>query len=165
VYQGNLVACMTLNGYSPGRKGNLREGSFNLIRLAMAGHVPGAASRLFRFACEELFALYVVTFSDKTYAQGQIYSALGFKPCGEHPPDYRVYHPKLGLCHKAVWQRMYIPVRLRELGREDVNFNPDRTKDPRTELDICRLVGARHVWDLGKIKWEWVWDPEGPSSP
>lgn len=166
VYEGEVVACLTFNPYNPGRGGCLSKGSYNLIRFALAGHVPGAASRLFKFACESLHATYVVTFSDRTYAQGKIYEVLGFEPCGEHPPDYRVYHPKLGLLHKAVWQRTYIPVRLRELGL-DIGFDPDRSKDARTELDVCRIVGARHVWDLGKVKWEWRRQqqvPEGPSS-
>lgn len=147
-----LVACMTLSAYTPNRGGCLEEGAFNLSRFALAGHVPGAATRLFKFACTTLNAHEVVTFSDRTYARGEIYQLLGFEKDSVHPSDYRVWHPKLGLTHKAHWQRNVLHARLKELSMREAY---DCKSDPRTEFEMCRLMGCRHVWDFGKIRWVW----------
>lgn len=83
---------------------------------------------------------------------GDLYGLLGFTPDGSHPPDYRVWHPKLGLTHKAHWQRNLLHARVKELGSQEAY---DHRTDPRTEFEMCRLLGCRHVWDLGKIRWVW----------
>lgn len=53
------------------------------------------------------------------------------------------------------WQRRNIPKRLEELGKEELNFNPDKTVDERTEFQMEDLVGALRIWDSGKVRWTW----------
>jgi hypothetical protein len=148
-----LVALMTLTRSATDRKTKAAKHTYWLARFALAGPVPGAASRLFKAAVAGLSAEQVITYSDHQYASGNIYEALGFKPVGAVKPDYRVYHPIYGIRHKSFWQRKNIPVRLRELGLEEP-FDP--ASDPRSEFDMAELAGCRHVWDAGKTRWLWT---------
>lgn len=148
-----LVACMTFSKSTTGRKGMLDEGNYVLARFALAGHVPGAASRLFKYAVDQTKAKRVVTFSDNTYAIGSVYEKLRFVFDVELEPDYRVWHPYYGIKHKSFWQRRSIPLRLKELGIEN-NYDPDT--DLRTEFDMEHLAGCKHVWDCGKKRWIWT---------
>lgn len=147
-----LVACATFAKQAPERKKVLAEGSFALTRMAFAGSVPGAASRLFKYAVRELRATAVVTYSDNRYSSGEIYPRLGFSLEAEIEPDYRVWHPKLGLRHKSYWQRRAIPSRLVDLCLPE-SYDPET--DPRTEFDMEELAGCQHVWDCGKKRWRW----------
>lgn len=151
-YGGQIVACITLTPHVPDRRGVAQKNSFELSRLALAGLIPGAASRLFRFAVDQVGANRVVTFSDNTYAQGAVYQKLGFVAHGEAKPEYRVWHPRYGTRHKAFWQRPAIPVRLRELELEQ---DLELTTDQRTEFEIASMAGCKVLWDLGRRRWLW----------
>lgn len=95
-YQDQWVACMTFNPYNPGRGGCLEKHAYNLIRFATAGHVPGAATRLFRFACTTLEAQQVVTFSDRTYARGRPLWTTGLHSRRLPPAGLPGLAPKVG---------------------------------------------------------------------
>jgi len=149
---GQLVALMTFTHSASDRKSKTVAGGYWLTRFALAGHVPGAASRLFAAAVAGLVAQQVTTYSDSTYAHGGVYARLGFQKTADIKPDYRVYHPFYGIQHKSFWQRRNIPDRLAELN-VDIVFDP--ATDPRTEFGMEELLGCRHVWDAGKTRWEW----------
>lgn len=151
-FKDRLVACMTFSKIAPSRGQALEAGKVSLVRFALAGSVPGAASRLFKHACQANDYQEVVTFSDNSYASGNIYDTLGFKLDAELPPDYRVWHPKLGINHKSYWQRSQIPRRLAELHIKDA-FDPET--DPRTEYDMEKICHCKLVWDCGKKRHIW----------
>jgi hypothetical protein len=69
------------------------------------------------------------------------------------PPDYTVWHPKLGMSPKPHYQRRQIPKRLAEAGVVDA-FDPET--DPRTEKEMTYLMGARRLYDCGKKRWKWT---------
>jgi len=151
-HQQRLVACMSFARQAPERKKVMAEGSYSLTRMALAGSVPGGASRLFKHATTVLQAREIVTYSDNSYSTGGVYERLGFVCESEIPPDYRVWHSKIGLRHKSYWQRRAIPARLRDCGLTTV-YHPD--VDARTEFDMEALAGCMHVWDCGKKRWRW----------
>lgn len=151
VYQDEVVAVLTLSRCSQSRKGATGDGEYVLARYAVKGSIPGAASRLFRFAVKTVDAIKVTTFSDHSYATGALYPMLGFRPVGESPPDYRVWHPELGIMHKSAWRRKNIPRRITDLGAEGT-FLPET--DPRTESQMESELGCSLIWDCGKTRWE-----------
>jgi hypothetical protein len=147
----NLVACMTFSKSAPDRNRILEDGYFSLSRFAVAGSIPGAASKLYKNSVEVLKAQHIVTYSDNRYASGAVYTSLGFSLDAEIDPDYRVWHTRYGICHKSFWQRRMIQSRLDDLGIKDT-FAAD---DPRTEFDMEELCGCRLLWDCGKKRWIW----------
>ena len=42
-------------------------------------------------------------------------------------------------------------MRLLELGRDDIHFDPQT--DERTEKELQDQVNALRLWDAGKVKW------------
>lgn len=150
--QGRLVALMSFSSSATDRKTKATD-TLWLVRFALAGNVPGAASRLFRYACLTTKVLRVYSYSDRTYASGDIYARLGFDKEYSVAPDYQVWHRAYGIRHKTFWQRKRIPTRLKELGLDHAY---DPATDPRTEFDMCDMLGCRHVWDAGKVRWCWT---------
>lgn len=155
---GEIVAIMSF-GFGKttrgaGRVSGASEAVWELSRFATSCVVRGGASRLFKAFVRRYNPEQVRSFSMNDWFSGGVYEALGFTP--EYvTPDYRVFHPKSGLRPKPHWQRRNIPKRLKEIGREDINFNPDKSIDPRTEFQIEDLAGALRIWDSGKIRWTW----------
>lgn len=131
---------------------------WSLTRFATSANVRGAAGKLFKAAVRVTGATEVVSYSMNDYFTGGMYERLGFKAEDYGTPDYRVFHPRVGVKFKHYWQRRNIPSALRAVGREDVDFNPDKSADPRTEFQIEDMVGALRIWDSGKTRWRWT-DP------
>lgn len=157
--EGEIVAIMSF-GYGKTTRGQARangttKATWELSRFASSCPVRGGASKLFKTFIRENNPEEVSSFSMNDYFAGGVYEVLGFVAETYGKPDYRVFHPGNGLRPKPHWQRRLIPKRLEEIGRSDVNFNPDKSIDPRTEREIEDLVGAIRLWDSGKIKWVW----------
>ena len=155
---GEIVAIMSF-GFGKttrgaGRTSGASKAVWELSRFATACVVRGGASRLFKAFVRSYNPEQVRSFSMNDWFSGGVYEVLGFT--SEYvAPDYRVFHPKNGLRPKPHWQRRNIPKRLEEIGRTDIDFNPDKSVDPRTEFQIENMVGALRIWDSGKIRWTW----------
>lgn len=152
-HKNSIVAVMTF------AKGANRRGSaasrrpWNLTRYATSCNVRGGAGKLFKYAVTRYDMNVVESYSANDMFAGGMYQALGFTKKHDVKPDYRVYHPKLGLAPKSHWQRKNIPTRLRDLSINDV-FIPD--SDPRTEWQMEDEMGALRIWDSGKKLWVWT---------
>jgi len=153
-YEGELQACMSF-GKSGSRRLPGETSSWELVRFAAAGRVPGAASRLFTHFQRSHNPSIVWSFSDRQHFTGSVYPLLGFIEDGRLKADYRVAHqPPLGrIWHKSAWQRKNIPDRLKELGL-DLSFDP--TLDPRTEKEMEALAKVHRIMDSGKVRWKWT---------
>lgn len=156
-----LVAVMTF-GKGTNIRGNARVNAeaasdvpWNLTRYAAKHSVRGGASKLFKAACRDHGLTFIESYSMNDYFTGGMYEKLGFTKTMAYGADYRVFHPKTGIRFKYHWQRRNIPNVLRDIGREDIVFNPDKSIDPRTEFEIEDLAGALRLWDSGKTKWTW----------
>ena len=155
-----LVAVMTFSKGANIRgtariKAEKSEVPWNLTRYATKHSVRGGASKLFKHATQNIGLNFIESYSMNDYFTGGMYQHLGFEKTMSYGADYRVYHPRIGMKFKYHWQRRNIPNVLREIGCDDVTFNPDKTVDSRTEFEIEDLVGALRLWDSGKTKWTW----------
>lgn len=130
-------------------------GKYSLCRYTTSANVQGGASKLFRHVVKALELDEVDSFSSNDWFGGKLYETLGFTVVEEITPDYRVYHPKTGLRGKSTWRRTNIPARLKEIG-SDIIFDPET--DRRTEWMLEDEVGAKRIWDSGKIRWVWKAD-------
>lgn len=108
-----------------------------LARFAVAGHVPGAASRLLAAGIALRPQRDVITFSDRRYTLGSLYTALGFQKDREIAPSY-VYWLNGRIIHKNRAQKHH----LQALGGHG-----------DTESQLARSLGAHRIWDLGKDRW------------
>lgn len=147
-----IVAIMSFGYGNTSRGSSSTNASWELSRFATVGNVRGGASKLFKHFVEEYHPEEVRSFSMNNFFTGGMYKALGFV-AEDVEPDYMVFHPFSGLRHKAYWQRRNIPKRLKELGKEGLNFDPET--DQRTEKEMEDLVGALRIWDSGKVRWTW----------
>jgi hypothetical protein len=152
-YRDHWVAMGSLSK-SPERRIVLPEGHFYFSRLAFAGSIPGAASRVFSALAEISEAKAIHAHSDNAYADGAVKKLLGFKIIGTLPPRYRLWHRRYGLRHRSLWQKSTIPKRCAELGLE----LPPGLLDTATTFELHRFCGCRHVWDFGKTRWLWQRD-------
>lgn len=150
-YRGKLVACMRFT-FGANDRGAGAERVWTLTRYATRIGVSGGASRLFSAFVQEHEPPAVKSFSDNRYFTGAMYEKLGFALEEDMDPDYQVYHPKLGLMPKAMWQRSKLPARIREIGSSE-EFNP--ATDTRSERDMTYLLGAQRMFDCGKKRWVW----------
>jgi predicted nucleic acid-binding Zn-ribbon protein len=151
-YSGKIVACMRFaQGANDRKAGYARD--WTLTRYATRLPVTGGASKLFAAFLRDYEPEAVKSFSDNRYFTGQMYERLGFTLDADLPPDYQVYHPRLGLQHKSKWQRKHIPTRIRDLGSAET-FDPSR--DPRSEREMTYLLGGRRLFDCGKKRWVWA---------
>lgn len=148
-YSGKIVACMRFT-FGANDRGANSERVWTLSRYATRISVKGGASRLMSAFVNEKNPPVIKSFSDNRYFDGGMYEALGFELEEITPPDYQVYHQKIGLMPKAAWQRRAIPRRIKDVG-SDETFNPDT--DPRSERDMTFLLGAQRVFDCGKKRW------------
>lgn len=151
-WKDRLVACMRF-GFGSNDRGTA-EREWTLSRYATRISVPGGASRLFKaFLSATPGATTVKSFSDSRYFAGGMYEKLGFTLEESLPPDYMVWHPRLGLRPKSHYQRRQIPNRQRDL-RLLVDFLPD--SDARTERDMTYVMGCRRLFDCGKKRWTYT---------
>ncbi|BAM29089.1 homing endonuclease [Xanthomonas phage CP1] len=130
-------------------------GKWDLTRYTTAHSVRGGASKLFKHFVITHGVDEVQSFSANDWFGGSLYPTLGFVKMEEIDPDYKVFHPKIGLRGKSTWRRTNIPVRLKEIGAK-TTFDP--ATDKRTEWMVEDEVGAKRIWDTGKIRWQWKAD-------
>lgn len=151
-WKGALVACMRFTNGANDRGRNSKSRMWTLARYATRVSVVGGASRLFRAFLREYQPSEVKSFSDNRYFSGGVYEKLGFARDADLDPDYQVWSPKIGLRPKTHYQRKHLPARLKEHGTA-TTFDPDT--DPRTETEMTYLMGARRLYDCGKVRWVW----------
>lgn len=147
--EGLIVAAMCFKKTS---------GEYELTRYATGGNVRGGFMKLLNAFKEDVGKGVVCnSFCDLQTFDGKTYELAGFSPVKSIPPDYKVWHRLLGVTHKGNWRRTSIPKRLDEIGKaEQVNFNPDKSIDPRSERDIQRQVHALRLFDCGKVKYQLI---------
>jgi hypothetical protein len=136
-----LVACMSF-GKSRFEK---REGLVELLRFSSIGSVVGGFSRLLkRFLLDNPNIVSVVSYSDKRWSLGEVYSKNGFSKVGSSEPGYFwcKKHTRYG---RQSFQKHKLP------GALEV-FDP-----AKTEVENCKANGYYRIFDCGMDKWELVW--------
>lgn len=158
VHSGKIVAIVSFgfgkNSRGAGRVSGAVKAAWELSRFSASHQIVGAAAKLFKAFVDKYQPEEVRASGSNDYFFSDIYEEMGFVQ-ENVSVGYRVYHHSLGLMQRQKWQRRNIPKRLKELGKEELNFNPDKTVDERTEFQMEDLVGALRIWDSGKVRWTW----------
>lgn len=136
-----LVAVMT---FSPGRKSvGLSSNVIELVRFVTDGrNYPGIAGKLLKHFIRIHPGMRVITFADRRWSIGSLYTSLGFQLDGNTPPNYwYIGQPNyLTRKHRFGYQKSKIVDR----------FNADSSK---TEWEIMQENGFDRIWDCGNLKY------------
>jgi len=144
----NLVAVMT---FGKMRYRTSYPSHYELLRYANVSHsrVVGGASKLFKYFINNNPVVEVVSYSDKRWNTGQLYSMLGFGYQKTSAPNY-FYFKRNGdtneLFSRVRFQKHKLEKQLDE-------FYPQLT-----EWDNMKLNGYDRIWDCGNDVW--VWNPK-----
>lgn len=106
-------------------------------------NIAGGASRLFSALKQwAKGAGYkkIISWSDNSWASGNVYEILGFERSIDYGPDYFYYDSK-NKKYKSKQSCMKSKIGC-----------PAEVK----EKDFCRTLGLYRIWDCGKTKWEYI---------
>ena len=111
-------------------------------RYATSSSVVGGFTKLLSYAVKNNPGIEkVVTFSDHTVSNGDLYSKNGFVIDKELPPDY-MYVYKQSRYHKSNFRKS----RFRD--DDSLLYEPHMT-----ETELAKLNGIPWIWDAGKTRW------------
>lgn len=84
-YENKLIALMTF-----GKTRYNRKYEWELLRFSteLGYHIPGAASRLLKYFEKNYHPKSLISYADRRWSQGKLYTALGFKLDHISPPNY-----------------------------------------------------------------------------
>lgn len=132
----------------PARFGDTREGSYEVLRYVTSTTVVGGFSRLLKAFVEETpDARIIVSFSDKRWSQGGLYSKTGFTHVGATEPGYDYVNNR--------YQRVNREIFMKHKGEDNVKKGLLKSFSPElTELENCVRSGWYRTWNCGMDKWE-----------
>lgn len=146
-YNDELVAVMTFAkpSVAKGRKDNSSLTNFELSRFAskMNSHIPGIASKLFKFFTKNYTWDAILTFADRRYSLKNFYEKIGFSLTNVTAPCYWYFHKeKTGthLTHRFRFRKSELPKLL------DIFDSND------TEYENMLKNGYDRLWDCGNYR-------------
>lgn len=135
--QPNLVAVMVLK-----REPGTEDKTLNLLRFATSAPIPGGFTKLLKHVEKTYNPQKIITFSDNTISNGNLYATTGFTVVKEIKPDYMyIFDRKRN--HKFRF-------RLKRF-KNDPNL---KFEENLSEKELALLNNLDRIWDAGKIKWE-----------
>lgn len=144
VHDGQLVACMSF-----GRPRFAKQYDWELLRLSseLNTSVIGGASRLLSWFIRTHAPTNIISYSDRRWSMGNVYSQLGFAHLHNSPPNYWYFRDQYlsdGIHSRVRFQKHKLPQLFHVL--------PD---DPRSEWTIMKDNGYNRYWDCGNGVWLW----------
>lgn len=135
LYNNELVSLMCFDDLE-GRK-RIKDGGFNLNRFCnkLNTTVVGGASKLLKYFIDNYSPSYIISYSDYSFSNGNLYKNLGFNVLKKTYPDYK-YIVANKRIHKS-------------------NFKKDKMgikNEKISEREFTELKGIYRIWDCGKIK-------------
>jgi len=133
-FGGEIVSVMTFNNLEGRNK--MAEGEWNLSRFCnmLNTHVAGGASKLLHHFIKNFNPTKIISYSDRSWSEGDLYYKLGFDLVHETRPDYK-YIVENRRVHKS-------------------NFRKSKLGYSETESEFCQKSGILRIWDCGKVKFE-----------
>ena len=133
-YNSDLVCVMTFDKYE-GRK-KMSENEWNLNRFCnkLGLLVVGGASKLLQFFIRKYNPNRIISYADRDWSTGVMYTKIGFLLTGIGSPDYK-YLVEGRRVHKS-------------------RFRKSRLGYTIKESDWVKSKGISKVWDCGKLKFE-----------
>lgn len=141
-YQDKLVSLMTFGIPRINMGGDKSDGNYELVRFCnkIDTNVVGGASKLFKHFIEEINPKEIVSYSDKRWSTGNLYSILGFEHIHDSRPNYYYVNNMR---------------RMNRFGfRKDVLVKEGYDKD-KTEHEIMLERGIYRIYDCGTKVWKW----------
>jgi hypothetical protein len=140
LYLGDLLVAAISIGKS---RYNLSQ--FELMRFCnILGHnVIGGASKLFKFAVNQLNATEIMTFADLRWGTGKLYSKLGFTHKRDNAPSYTYTHLYRTLESRVKYQK-------KNLEKLLPIFNP-----AKSEWENMKDNGYDRYWNSGNAVYIW----------
>jgi hypothetical protein len=133
-YNNELVSLMTFDR-SEGRK-KMKDNEWNLSRFCnkINTSVIGGASKILSFFKNRFNPVRIISYADKDWSMGTLYSKLNFSKVSESKPDYKYIINKKRI-HKSKFRKSNLDTNLSESKYMKENNIP-------------------RIWDCGKIKFE-----------
>ena len=143
-YDNELVSLMIFGNrrIAMGKKTS-NEGEYELLRFCnkLNTNIIGGASKLFKYFIDNYNSNEITTYADRSFSQGKLYDALGFKSQGKTEPNY--YYIIDGTRHHRFNFRKDILV------KEGYDVN-------KTEHEIMINRKIFRIYDSGNLKYNYV---------
>lgn len=134
-----LVACMTFKKTSYVKGGTGDEYELNRFATKMGVQVRGGASRLLTAFIREHAPSTVISYADRRWSFGNLYSSLGFKFESHSAPSYWYMENYTRREHRSVYMKHRL-----------VSEGSDASQ---TEWEIMQARGYDRIWDCGTLKY------------
>jgi hypothetical protein len=142
VHDGCVVAVMTF-----GKSRFNKQYQYELIRYAIKRNynVVGGASKLFKHFIKQYKPTSIISYSDKRWNTGNVYSTIGFEFSHDTKPNYFYFkNNEIQLYSRQHFQKHKLVNKL-EI------FNP-----LVSEWDNMKLNKYNRIWDCGNSVWLWT---------
>jgi hypothetical protein len=134
----DLVAVMT---FSELRFEESIDGHYELVRFCSEGTVVGGFSKLLKKFVSDYLPKRIISYSDRRWSTGSVYSKNGFTHVSTTDPGYWWVKGK-NRYSRVLFQKHKLANRL------------EKFDETLTEEQNCILNGYSKVWDCGHDKWE-----------
>lgn len=133
-YNDDLVSVMT---FTKDKSGN----GWDLTRFANKKNtlIVGGASKLLHYFIKNYNPIYIISFSDKRWSNGNLYKTLGFEKQKTNPPAYW-YVKNDKRFHRFNFRKK----ELRKFKEYDSILS---------EREMMKNMGFKRIWDCGYDKW------------
>ena len=135
-----LVAIMT---FSVGRQmmgSKNRNGVYELSRFATSCNVIGGGSKLLKYFIRNYQVESVISYADRRWSVGNVYTRIGFEEVGKSKPSY--------------WYTADYRTRLYRYNFRKSILVANGAPSNLSESAIMKSLGYDRVWDCGTIKYE-----------
>jgi hypothetical protein len=139
-YNGELVSLMTFGKLRKSLGNNSKKGTYELLRFCnkLNINVVGGASKLLRYFIKNYEVSEIISYSDNSRSNGNLYEKLGFTFFHDTVPNY--YWVIDGI------RKHRFNYRKDKLVSEGYNIN-------ETEIEIMNNLGYYRIFDCGSKKW------------
>lgn len=143
-YQDELVSLMTFGKLRKNLKQNHIDGEYELIRFCnkLDTQVIGGASKLFSFFIKNYHPNRIISYANRDWSNGNLYSKINMVQLTPTPPGYNWYKSKI----------KYNRFNFRKDKLVKEGYDPNST-----EYEIMTKRGFYRVWNSGNLKFEWLY--------
>lgn len=140
IYENELVSLMTFGKLRMPLGQNGEEGSFEMLRFCnkIGTTVVGGSSKLFKYFLKKYEPKKVISFSDNSRSNGDMYNKMGFQFESESFGNY-FWYKDMSRFHRFNFRKD----KLVKMG-----FDSDKT-----EVQIMHEQKYYRIWDYGQKKW------------
>lgn len=143
VYKGELVSLLTF-----GKNRFSKQTDWEMYRFCskIGCTVRGGLEKLFNYFKENYDPASILTFSDRRYFTGDVYSRIEFTLVAITPPNYHYFKVNR---HDTVFSSR------NRFQKHKLKNLLEKYDDGLTEWGNMQINGYDRIWDCGNMKWVW----------